>query len=77
MPLANPRRGGARAVEVVKTEEKGSDVNLATCIRGAAGLARVRSADASTSGGGLYASFLDGLSSVPCAGAAALNRVGE
>jgi hypothetical protein len=26
MPLANPRRGGARTVEVVKTEEKGSDV---------------------------------------------------
>jgi uncharacterized LabA/DUF88 family protein len=30
MPLAHPRRGGARTVEVVKTEEKGSDVNLAT-----------------------------------------------
>jgi hypothetical protein len=30
MPLANPRRGRARTVEVVKTEEKGSDVNLAT-----------------------------------------------
>jgi hypothetical protein len=30
MPLANPRHGGARTVEVVKTEEKGSDVNLAT-----------------------------------------------
>ena len=30
MPLANPRRGGARTVEVVKTEEKGSDVDLAT-----------------------------------------------
>jgi len=30
MPLANPRRGGARTVEVVKTEEKSSDVNLAT-----------------------------------------------
>lgn len=30
MPLANPGRGGARTVEVVKTEEKGSDVNLAT-----------------------------------------------
>ncbi len=30
MPLANPRRGGRRTVEVVKTEEKGSDVNLAT-----------------------------------------------
>ncbi len=29
-PLANPRRGGARTVEVVKSEEKGSDVNLAT-----------------------------------------------
>jgi hypothetical protein len=29
MPLAKPRRG-ARTVEVVKTEEKGSDVNLAT-----------------------------------------------
>jgi uncharacterized LabA/DUF88 family protein len=30
MPLANPRRGGACTVEVIKTEEKGSDVNLAT-----------------------------------------------
>lgn len=30
MPLANPPRHGARTVEVVKTEEKGSDVNLAT-----------------------------------------------
>jgi uncharacterized LabA/DUF88 family protein len=30
MPLANPRLGGARTVEVIKTEEKGSDVNLAT-----------------------------------------------
>lgn len=30
MPLANPGRGSARTVEVVKTEEKGSDVNLAT-----------------------------------------------
>jgi hypothetical protein len=30
MPVARPRRGGARTVEVVKTEEKGSDVNLAT-----------------------------------------------
>jgi uncharacterized LabA/DUF88 family protein len=30
MPVANPRRGGPRTVEVVKTEEKGSDVNLAT-----------------------------------------------
>ncbi len=30
MPLANPPRRGARTVEVVKTEEKGSDVNLAT-----------------------------------------------
>jgi hypothetical protein len=30
MPLANPRPNGARTVEVVKTEEKGSDVNLAT-----------------------------------------------
>lgn len=29
MPLAQPRRG-VRTVEVVKTEEKGSDVNLAT-----------------------------------------------
>ncbi|MDQ3382157.1 MAG: hypothetical protein M3546_17930 [Actinomycetota bacterium] len=29
------------------------------------------------SGGGLCSSFLDGLSRVPCAGAAALNRVGE
>ncbi len=29
MPLANPALGGARTVEVIKTEEKGSDVNLA------------------------------------------------
>jgi uncharacterized LabA/DUF88 family protein len=30
MPLACPVAGGARTVEVIKTEEKGSDVNLAT-----------------------------------------------
>jgi hypothetical protein len=30
MPLAHPRHGGATTVEVIKTEEKGSDVNLAT-----------------------------------------------
>jgi hypothetical protein len=30
MPLANPSPGGPVTVEVVKTEEKGSDVNLAT-----------------------------------------------
>jgi uncharacterized LabA/DUF88 family protein len=30
MPLANPPRIGPRTVEVLKTEEKGSDVNLAT-----------------------------------------------
>ena len=30
MPLANQQPGGARTVEVIKTEEKGSDVNLAT-----------------------------------------------
>jgi hypothetical protein len=30
MPLSSPRPGGPRTVEVVKTEEKGSDVNLAT-----------------------------------------------
>lgn len=30
MPLAAPVRGGPRHVEVLKTEEKGSDVNLAT-----------------------------------------------
>jgi hypothetical protein len=30
MPLANPIPGGPRTVEVIKTEEKGSDVNLAT-----------------------------------------------
>jgi hypothetical protein len=29
MPLANPVAGGPRMVEVIKTEEKGSDVNLA------------------------------------------------
>jgi hypothetical protein len=32
MPLANPRPGSARTVEVVRTEEKGSDVNLATLL---------------------------------------------
>jgi hypothetical protein len=37
MPLARPRRGGARTVEVVKTEEKGSDVNLATLLLLASG----------------------------------------
>lgn len=30
MPLANPIPGGPKFVEVMKTEEKGSDVNLAT-----------------------------------------------
>lgn len=30
MPLASPRPGGPKTVEVKKTEEKGSDVNLAT-----------------------------------------------
>jgi hypothetical protein len=30
MPLAQPRPGGPKTVEVIKTEEKGSDVNLAT-----------------------------------------------
>lgn len=30
MPLANPPIGGYQTVEVIKTEEKGSDVNLAT-----------------------------------------------
>lgn len=30
MPLANPPAAGAQTVEVSKTEEKGSDVNLAT-----------------------------------------------
>jgi uncharacterized LabA/DUF88 family protein len=30
LPLAQPPPGGARIVEVLKTEEKGSDVNLAT-----------------------------------------------
>ncbi|WP_300544436.1 NYN domain-containing protein [Maricaulis sp.] len=29
MPLANPPAGGPRTVEVIRTEEKGSDVNLA------------------------------------------------
>jgi NYN domain-containing protein len=32
MPLANPLPGGPRTVEVIRTEEKGSDVNLATCL---------------------------------------------
>jgi hypothetical protein len=32
MPLARPTPGGSRTVEVIKTEEKGSDVNLATCL---------------------------------------------
>jgi NYN domain len=30
MPLAAPQSGGPKTVEVIKTEEKGSDVNLAT-----------------------------------------------
>jgi uncharacterized LabA/DUF88 family protein len=30
MPLRNPPAGGPRTVEVIKSEEKGSDVNLAT-----------------------------------------------
>ena len=30
MPLAHPRPGGSQTVEVIKTEEKGSDVNLAS-----------------------------------------------
>ena len=30
MPLANPRPGGSHTVSVIKTEEKGSDVNLAS-----------------------------------------------
>jgi hypothetical protein len=30
MPLARPPSNGAKTVEVIKTEEKGSDVNLAT-----------------------------------------------
>ncbi len=30
LPLANPVPGGPTSIEVVKTEEKGSDVNLAT-----------------------------------------------
>lgn len=30
MPLANPQTLGPKTVEVIKTEEKGSDVNLAT-----------------------------------------------
>ncbi len=30
MPLANPKPGGPRTAEVMKTEEKGSDVNLAS-----------------------------------------------
>ena len=30
MPLAKPPAQGARTIEVIKTEEKGSDVNIAT-----------------------------------------------
>ncbi|MDQ6769775.1 MAG: NYN domain-containing protein [Gemmatimonadota bacterium] len=30
MPLVNPPKNGARFAQVLKTEEKGSDVNLAT-----------------------------------------------
>lgn len=30
MPLANPPKSGARTAEVMRTEEKGSDVNLAS-----------------------------------------------
>ena len=29
MPMANPPKGGPRTVKVIKTEEKGSDVNIA------------------------------------------------
>ena len=32
LPLAHPPAHGPQTVEVVKTEEKGSDVNLATCL---------------------------------------------
>lgn len=32
MPLANPQPGQMRTVRVIRTEEKGSDVNLATCM---------------------------------------------
>lgn len=32
MPLAKPRKKGAKTVIVIKTEEKGSDVNLATML---------------------------------------------
>ena len=30
LPLAQPKRGGPRTVEVIRPEEKGTDVNLAT-----------------------------------------------
>lgn len=30
LPLAHPQPGGPKTVEVIRTEEKGSDVNLAT-----------------------------------------------
>lgn len=33
MPLANPRPNGPRFAKVINTEEKGSDVNLATPAR--------------------------------------------
>ncbi len=33
MPLANPRRVGQKTIRVLKTEEKGSDVNLASYLR--------------------------------------------
>ena len=32
MPVANPKPGQRRTVEVIRTEEKGSDVNLATLL---------------------------------------------
>jgi hypothetical protein len=32
LPVADPVPGGPRTVEVIKTQEKGSDVNLATCL---------------------------------------------
>ena len=32
LQLANPIPGSAKTVEVIKSEEKGSDVNLATCL---------------------------------------------
>ena len=44
MPIAYPKPGGPRFIEVIKTEEKGSDVNLATHLVNDAHLQRFQAA---------------------------------